>query len=167
MLSRPASSTCPCLPLCPLSFVEQRGAQMFPTLDAAQIATVRRFGGAARTFAPREIVYSIGQRDTPTFFVLEGCIETVRRDGFGHEADITAHRTGQFSGEISQLAGAPALAEGRAGPQGCTVIALPPGSCGAPDRQRRDRRSHHARLHPETGGAVQYGRRHPPDRPGG
>lgn len=102
--------------------VERRGEQMFPVLDAAQVETARRFGGELRRFAPGQIVFALSERDAPAFLVLEGCIETVRRDGFGRESVITAHRTGQFSGEISQLAGAPTLAEGRAGPQGCAAV---------------------------------------------
>jgi thioredoxin reductase (NADPH) len=111
-MSTPAAST----------LVQQRGAQMFPTLDATQIATARRFGGEPRHFEPRQIVYALGERDAPAFLVLEGCIETEQRDGLGHVESITAHRHGQFSGEINQLAGAPTIAEGRAGPEGCTAV---------------------------------------------
>ena len=35
---------------------------------------------------------------------------------------ITSHGAGQFTGEISQLAGRAALATGRAGPEGCTAL---------------------------------------------
>jgi len=55
--------------------------------------------------------------------VLKGSIDVVRRDGLNHEAPITSLLPGQFSGEISQLAGAATLASARAGPEGC--IALP------------------------------------------
>ena len=104
------------------SLIEQRGAQMFPVLDAAHIETARRFGAKPREFAPGQIVFALGEREAPAFLVLSGCIETVRRDGMGHESVITAHRAGQISGELSQLSGAPTLAEGRAGSQGCTAI---------------------------------------------
>ena len=109
------------------SILEQRAAQMFPVLDAAHIETARRFGGAPRQFAPGEIVFALGQREAPAFLVLSGSIETVRRDGMGHENVITAHRAGQFSGELTQLTGAPTLAEGRAGAKGCTAIAFDSG----------------------------------------
>ena len=106
----------------PSTLVERRGEQMFPVLDAAQLDTARRFGGEQRKFAPGQIVYGLGQRDAPAFLVLEGCIETVRRDGLGREGAITAHRRGQVSGEINQLSGMPTVAEGRAGPEGCVAI---------------------------------------------
>ena len=38
------------------------------------------------------------------------------------KSPITSHDPGQFSGEVSQLAGAGMLASGRAGPQGCTAL---------------------------------------------
>jgi hypothetical protein len=46
----------------------------------------------------------------------------VRRDGLKHELPITTLEIGQFSGEVSQLAGRATLAAGRAGPQGCTAL---------------------------------------------
>lgn len=95
---------------------------MFPVLDPAQLETARRFGGEPRKFAPGEIAYALGQRDAPAYLVLEGCIETVRRDGLGREGAITAHRYGQMSGEINQLSGMATMAEGRAGPEGCVAI---------------------------------------------
>jgi thioredoxin reductase (NADPH) len=54
--------------------------------------------------------------------VLKGSIDVVRRDGLNHEAAITSLGPGQFSGEVSQLAGAATLASGRAGPEGCTAL---------------------------------------------
>ena len=54
--------------------------------------------------------------------MLEGAIEVVRRDGLNHEAAITTLGVGQFTGEVSQLAGRGTLAAGRAGPEGCTAL---------------------------------------------
>jgi thioredoxin reductase (NADPH) len=56
------------------------------------------------------------------WLVLNGSIEVVRRDGLNHDARIVVHGAGQFSGEVSQLAGREALALGRAGPEGCTAL---------------------------------------------
>ena len=101
-----------------------REHQMFPVLDAAQIATARRFAsGAERRFAPGESIYAIGEQGVPAWLVLEGTINVMRRDGLSHEAAITTHRAGQLSGEVNQLAGRPAMAAGRAGSSGC--VALP------------------------------------------
>ena len=99
--------------------LDNRQEQMFPTLTAAQIATARRFAsGEPRHFAPGETMYALGERNAPSWLVLEGSIDVVRRDGLGHEAPIVAHDPGQFSGEISQLGGRATLAEGVAGKNG-------------------------------------------------
>ncbi|HZP07895.1 cyclic nucleotide-binding domain-containing protein, partial [Methyloceanibacter sp.] len=110
-----------------MSVIETRHQQMFPVLDAAQIETARRFAsGPERTFRPGEIVFDVGQRATPSWLVLQGSIDVGRRDGLNNEASITTHHPGQFSGEISQLAGHESLAQGRAGAEGCTALPFDP-----------------------------------------
>jgi len=100
-----------------------RSHQLFPVLDPNQIETAKRFAsGPPKTFSPGETVFDIGQRRVPAWLVLEGSIEVMRRDGLDRESEITVHRAGQFSGEVSQLAGRETLALGRAGPEGCTAI---------------------------------------------
>src|SRR5581483_1340918 len=90
---------------------------------AAQIETARRFAsGPERTFRPGEIVFDVGQRATASWLVLQRSIDVGRRDGLNNEAAITTHHPGQFSGEISQLAGHESLAQGRAGAEGCTAL---------------------------------------------
>ncbi|HEX4181402.1 MAG TPA: FAD-dependent oxidoreductase [Caulobacteraceae bacterium] len=107
-----------------MAVIDTRREQMFPVLSAAQIEVARRFASdAPRRFGPGEQVFDVGQRNVPSWLVLEGSIEVVRRDGPSLEAAITTETAGQFSGEVSQLAGRPALAAGRAGPDG--VMALP------------------------------------------
>jgi thioredoxin reductase (NADPH) len=106
-----------------MSLIDTRHHQMFPVLDAAQIETAKRFAsGPARDFAPGEVIFEAGERHAPAWLVLKGSIDVVRRDGLNHEAAITSHGPGQFSGEVSQLAGAGTLASGRAGPEGCTAL---------------------------------------------
>jgi thioredoxin reductase (NADPH) len=106
-----------------MSLIETRRDQMMPVLDVAQIETARRFAsGEARSFAPGEVVFEVGERAAPAWLVLEGTIDVVRRDGLNHEAAVTTLGVGQFSGEISQLAGRASLAAGRAGPRGCTAL---------------------------------------------
>jgi thioredoxin reductase (NADPH) len=58
----------------------------------------------------------------PTWLVLKGSIAAVRHDGLDHETAITTLGPGQFSGEVSQLAGAATLASASAGPEGCTAL---------------------------------------------
>jgi thioredoxin reductase (NADPH) len=106
-----------------MTTVDTRLHQLFPVLNAAQIETTRRFAsGPARAFAPGEVIYAFGERHVPTWLVLEGAIELARRDGLEREAVITTARAGQFTGEVSQLAGRATMASGRAGPEGCTAI---------------------------------------------
>src|SRR6185437_8766031 len=109
----------------PMSVLDTRRDQMFPLLDTAQMETARRFAsGPARTFAPEEVIFEPGSRHVPTWLVLEGAIEVVRRDGLGHQSPIAIERPGQFSGDISQLSDHGALATGRAGPEGCTAVPI-------------------------------------------
>ncbi|MET0250761.1 MAG: FAD-dependent oxidoreductase [Novosphingobium sp.] len=106
-----------------MSIVDNRQHQMFPVLDAAQVATAKRFAsGPAQRFAPGEQVYAIGETAAPAWLVLEGTIDVVRRDGLSHEAAVTTHGPGQLTGEVNQLSGRPAMAGGRAGSDGCTAL---------------------------------------------
>ena len=107
-----------------MSLIESRHAQMFPVLDAAQIETARRFAsGPARRFAPDELIYDVGQQNVPAWLLLDGAIALTRHDGLGHQEAVEVERTGQFTGEVSQLAGRGTLAAARGGPQG--ALALP------------------------------------------
>ncbi len=108
-----------------MTTIETRQYQMFPVLSAPELALARRFAsGPQRRFAPGESVYAIGDREAPTWLVLEGSIEVERRDGLSREARITTHGPGQFSGEINQLAGRPSIAGGTAGTEGCTALPI-------------------------------------------
>lgn len=102
-----------------------RSAQAFPTLTAPQVETARRFASSTpRRFRAGETIYGIGDRDAPAWLVLEGTIDITRRDGPEHEVDLTTHGPRQFSGEISQLSGAPSLAAGHAGEHGALAVAF-------------------------------------------
>ena len=106
-----------------MSIIEIRHDQMFPTLNAGQVETAKRFAsGPIRHFEPAEIVFDIGQRNAPAWLVLKGAIDVTRRNALGTETPITTHHAGQFSGEVSQLAGREALARGLAGPEGCCAL---------------------------------------------
>lgn len=110
-----------------MSTPDTRAPQMFPVLNAAQIATARRFAsGPERHFAPGEQVYAIGEQDAPAWLVLEGSIDVVWRDGLNHEAPVTTHNAGQFTGEVNQLAGRGSIAAGHAGPNGCVALPFDP-----------------------------------------
>ena len=100
-----------------------REHQMFPVLSCAQIESARRFAsGPVRHFAPGEMIYAIGERGVPSWLVLDGTIEVVRRDGLNAEAPVTTHGAGQLTGEVNQLAGRASMASGRAGGEGCSAL---------------------------------------------
>ena len=144
-----------------MSLIETRRHQMFPVLDAVQIETARRFAsGAARDFAPGEIVFEVGDRHAPTWLVLKGAIDITRRDGLDHMAPITSEGVGQFTGEVSQLAGRGSLASGPRLGRGLHRAAV---RCRAyaraGHRLGRARRDRHARLHPAPRRADRDGRR--------
>lgn len=106
--------------------LESRRYQMFPVLTAEQIRLATRFASSGpHTFAPGEVVSEIGDRNSPARLILSGRLDVFRHDGLSMpEALITGHGKGQFSGEVSQLSGRPALAGARAGPEGCVALAF-------------------------------------------
>jgi thioredoxin reductase (NADPH) len=104
--------------------IATRAHQAFPVLDQAQIVTARGFAvGEEHRFAPAEVIYRAGEHNVTAWLVLEGEIELSRHDGLGPDAPISSLASGQFTGEVGQLSGRPALASAQAGPDGC--VALP------------------------------------------
>ena len=106
-----------------MSLIDDRFGQMFPTLAQAQIETVRRFAsGPVRDFLPDQHIFEVGERNHAAWLILRGTLEVARRDGLGHEAPVIVLAPGQFSGEVSQLAGGASLVAGRAGAEGCAAV---------------------------------------------
>ena len=102
--------------------LEDRLAQIVPTLTPAQIQFALRFAsGPPRRFAPDEKLLDVGDRNTTVWLVVEGSIVASRRDGLGREGLFATGGPGQFSGEVSDLAGHASLAMVCAGPEGCTA----------------------------------------------
>ena len=102
--------------------LEDRLAQIVPTLTPAQIQFALRFAsGSPRRFAPDEKLLDVGDRNTTVWLVVEGSIVASRRDGLGREGLFATGGPGQFSGEVSDLAGHASLAMVCAGPEGCTA----------------------------------------------
>lgn len=102
-----------------------RRAQMFPALTPEQVARVARFGRRERVPAGA-VLFDAGQYDPPFFVVVEGEVEIVHpRDG-GEEL-VTVHRKGEFTGEISMLAGRLGLVRARARVDG-VVLRVEPAS---------------------------------------
>jgi thioredoxin reductase (NADPH) len=102
--------------------LEDRLTQIVPTLTPAQIQFALRFAsGPLRRFAPDEKLLDVGDRNTTVWLVVEGSIVASRRDGLGREGLFATGGPGQFSGEVSDLAGHASLAMVCAGPEGCTA----------------------------------------------
>ena len=102
--------------------LEDRIDQIVPTLTQAQIQFALRFAsGPAQHFKPDETLLDVGDRNTLVWLVLEGSIIASKRDGLGRERLFATGGPGQFSGEVSDLAGHASLAVIRAGPDGCTA----------------------------------------------
>src|ERR1700736_4052347 len=102
--------------------LEDRKAQIFPTLTPSQLQFALRFAsGPARHFAAGEKVFDVGDRNTAVWLVVEGGIVATRRDGLGREQIFATCGPGQFSGEVSELGGQASLAAACAAPEGCVA----------------------------------------------
>src|SRR6202047_904635 len=100
--------------------LEDRKAQIFPTLTPSQLQFALRFAsGPARHFAAGEKVFDVGDRDTAVWLVVEGGIVATRRDGLGRESIFAACGPGQFSGEVSELGAQASISAAIAAPEGC------------------------------------------------
>lgn len=80
-----------------------RRDQMFPTLSAAQLARLERYG-QRRAIRAGEILAEPGDRGLPMWVVLSGSIEAVQM-GMSGETSVVTHTAGGFSGEMSTLRG--------------------------------------------------------------
>ncbi|MGE7469370.1 FAD-dependent oxidoreductase [Bosea sp. NPDC003192] len=102
---------------------DARREQVFPTLSVLQIATARRFAsGEPHRFGPRDVVYEIGARGAPSWLILEGSADAIRRSAAGQSSLVTTYGPGQFTGETNQLSGRPSLMSVVAGDAGAVAI---------------------------------------------
>ncbi len=102
---------------------EERRAQMFPTLSAAQIARCAAHA-KRRAVAAGEILFEQGQVFGGVHVILSGALEVT---GPGLVADhlIVVHHAGEFTGEVSSLAGRRYLLRGRMTEAG-EILAIDP-----------------------------------------
>jgi thioredoxin reductase (NADPH) len=102
--------------------LEKRLDQIVPTLTPVQMQFALRFAsGPKRRFTSDETLLDVGDRNMAVWLVIEGSIVASRRDGLGRESIFATGGPGQFSGEVSDLAGHASLAAVCAGPNGCTA----------------------------------------------
>jgi thioredoxin reductase (NADPH) len=90
-----------------------REAQMFPILEAEEIARLRRYGVPQR-FAAGERIYETGKPIPGLLVVLAGAIRVTGRDGHGHDLPVVDHVPGAFSGELGLLSGRRSLVDSTA-----------------------------------------------------
>jgi thioredoxin reductase (NADPH) len=112
----------------PQPTIETRRAQMFPVLEHAELERVRRFG-EVRAFAAGEALAKVGERGHGLIIVLAGKVQITQRDQSDRRTHIVTHGPGEFTGELAQLSGRPALVDAYA--QGSVEALIIP-----PDRLR-------------------------------
>src|SRR5215469_16108496 len=91
------------------SVLETRFAQMFPTLEPAEIDRLRRFGDI-RHFTDGDYLVRAGELGMGLFVIMSGEVE-IRSHGV-NRAPIVTHEPGSFSGELATLSDRPALVDG-------------------------------------------------------
>jgi thioredoxin reductase (NADPH) len=86
---------------------------LYPRFDEAEIERMRRFGTLERWRAG-DVMFRTGQPGLGMRVLLDGQVRLSRRDGLGRSRTIAELNAGQFLGEVAQLTGKPALADGLA-----------------------------------------------------
>jgi len=99
------------MPEAPQSIMESRRAQMFPVLDAGDIRGLRRFGDVRRFHAGSFLIRG-GEPAQGLFVILAGEVRVVPHEN--PDKPIVTYGPGSFMGELAQLSGRPALADGQA-----------------------------------------------------
>jgi thioredoxin reductase (NADPH) len=92
------------------SIVETRRDQMYPTLTAAEMHRLRRFG-RLRSYADGEALVKVGERDHGLTLILSGEVEISQHEDNGRRTPIVTHGPGAFMGELAQLSGRPSLVD--------------------------------------------------------
>ena len=86
---------------------------MFPTLAAAEIERVRRFGEVS-CYGTGEALARVGDVSRGMVIILAGKVATTHRGEGGRPEPIVTQGPGAFLGELAQLAGKPALVDAHA-----------------------------------------------------
>jgi thioredoxin reductase (NADPH) len=87
-------------------------AQVFPTLEPAQIARLAAYGRLRQVHAG-EVLIEAGEKDAPFFVIKTGQVEVVQPSGAG-ENPVALFLAGQFTGEMGMLGGRRILVRVRA-----------------------------------------------------
>ena len=92
------------------SIIDTRRDQMFPVLEPKEIERVSRFG-QIRAYQRGETIFTAGHISPGVVIILSGKIDVSQIDQSGHRTLIVSHKTGEFMGELAQLANRPALVD--------------------------------------------------------
>jgi thioredoxin reductase (NADPH) len=104
------------------SIIETRRAQMFLTLEHAEIERVRRFG-ELRSYKAGEALAKVGTVGDGLTIILAGKVDITQHDASGRRELIVSHGPGEFMGELAQLTGRPVLVDAHAqGPVEALII---------------------------------------------
>ena len=104
------------------SIIDTRRHQMFPTMEAAEIERMRRFG-QVRRYGAGEALATVGEVGLGLTVILAGKVDITQHDELGRRTPIVTHGAGGFMGELAQLAGRPALVDAHAqGPVEALII---------------------------------------------
>src|ERR1700676_390863 len=90
-----------------------RPEDLVPTLTAAEIARLHRFGSVHR-YADGEKLFETGKPSPGMFIILSGHIAVSKRDGLGRITPVIEQGPGQYLAEMAELSGIAALVDGTA-----------------------------------------------------
>ena len=117
-MTDPLTPTSPAATIIATPSPENRAA-VFPALTAAQLTRVAAHG-TERRIRPGEVLVEVGDTHVPFFVVTAGELEAVRLFG-GTVTRVALHGPGNFTGEVSTLAGRRALVSVRATQPGAVI----------------------------------------------
>ena len=106
------------------SIIDSRRHQMFPTLEPADIARLRRFG-QVQMFAKGDALARVGEVGHGLSIILSGRVEITQRHQSRQSTPIVTHGPGALMGELAQLAGRPALVDALA-QDAVAALVIPP-----------------------------------------
>jgi thioredoxin reductase (NADPH) len=101
------------MPVSTQSILETRRHQLFPILEPAEIARVRRFG-KLQSYATGEMLAKIGELSLGLSVILTGHVDVTYLDPSGGRRPIVRYEPGSFMGELAQLSGRPSFVDARA-----------------------------------------------------
>ena len=96
-----------------MSGIDPRDERMFPKFSAREIDRLIRLGKVQR-YVEDQPLFVTGEVAPGTFVLRSGHVRVTRRDPLGHLATIVEQGPGEFTAELGQLSGRPALVDAHA-----------------------------------------------------